>query len=568
MGGLWASLILNKDTDMNLSALTNHILLGLSSMCLMDKVQAAMPLWSFSPNGSPVVTVSATGVATVSYTVHNNSKKPHRLVLSAKTSTGISQPGGSCVLAGKSPANPNPTCTLILSINGSALPMNTLSGGPSLCQANPNGTPNANQCYQPEPKDVLVISRTTAAAGATTLSSSITPPSILALSVNNTSFNSALTGHPRYITIQNTGTNPALGLSVSSTGLPAGTNITAVPTTCIGTLAPNDTCTVTITPGPNASANCNTGIEPTPATITVSATNVATAATSNVVVLSYGCQYQGGFLYSVDDTTNNGVTGTCTTAPCTKSIGGKVVSLTDQAAPRILAGPQATSIIWSSNGSGSASTNVSEDIIPLISNPPTSNNSYANALSVYNSIYANESAFPFPDTSEFRTCNGAIDGQCNTNNILALYNTVKTGFNIGSSPYYTLSAGPTAHTFYAAGLCTTTINNYSDWYLPAICEMNSVSDAVPCPNGGQGMVGSLSFLLGDPSASITSTPSTSCNPPSGTDCLAGSYWSSTQYSFNPQFVAWVASFFPSGGNESIDDKKEQLGVRCSRALTI
>ncbi|MFT4059243.1 MAG: hypothetical protein QM652_06825 [Legionella sp.] len=54
----------------------------------------------------------------------------------------------------------------------------------------------------------------------------------------------------------------------------------------------------------------------------MSATNVVTAVTSDVVVLDYGCQYQGGFLYSVDDTTAN-----------TGSIGGKVVSLIDQAEP-------------------------------------------------------------------------------------------------------------------------------------------------------------------------------------------------------------------------------------------
>ncbi|WP_412758144.1 hypothetical protein [Legionella bozemanae] len=62
---------------MNLSPLTNQILLGLSNMCLMSTVQARIPVWSFSPIGSPVVTVSATGVATVSYTVRNNSKNPH-----------------------------------------------------------------------------------------------------------------------------------------------------------------------------------------------------------------------------------------------------------------------------------------------------------------------------------------------------------------------------------------------------------------------------------------------------------------------------------------------------------
>lgn len=53
-------------------------------------VHAGAPLWSFSPNGSPVVTVIATETATVSYTITNNSKKTHQLVLSSNTPAGIS----------------------------------------------------------------------------------------------------------------------------------------------------------------------------------------------------------------------------------------------------------------------------------------------------------------------------------------------------------------------------------------------------------------------------------------------------------------------------------------------
>lgn len=550
---------------MNLSRLMNQTGLGLSTFCMITTtVHASIPAWSITPNGSPAVTVNATGTATVSYTVTNHSKKPHRLVLSAKTETGISQTGSPCVLAAKSPTNPNPTCTLVLSINGSALLANNLSGGPSLCQTNPDGTPNTNQCYQPDPNDVLVITRTTT-PGATTLSTSVAPPSILALSVNNTALNTALTGNARYITIQNTGTNEATGLSVSATGLPTGTNITTIPTTCTGTLAPGATCTITITPGPNATSNCNTGIAPTSGTITVSATNVALPTTSNLVVLSYGCQYQGGFLYSVDDTTNNGVTGTCSTPPCTKSIGGKVVSLTDQAEPLTSSGPQATSIIWSSNGSGSINANVSYDIIPLISEASTPNDSYNNAQSTYNTTYANESSFPFPGSSAFSTCNGAIQGSCNSGNILALYDTYKTGYDIGSSPY-TLSAGPTNRTDYAVGLCTAMINTYSDWYLPAICEMDSVYGTVTCPPDEQSMVANLSFLLGDPSLA---TPSTSCTPPSGTHCLAGGYWSSTQRSDDPQIFAWFEYFASGGGSiQGLNSKNNQLGVRCSRALAL
>lgn len=113
------------------------------------------------------------------------------------------------MLAGISPANPNPTCTLTLSINGSALPENNLSGGPVLCQTNFHGTPNANQCYQPDFNDVLVITRTTAPE-ATTLSSSVPPPTL----------NAPLTGNARQITITNSGTTPATGLVVSAMGLP------------------------------------------------------------------------------------------------------------------------------------------------------------------------------------------------------------------------------------------------------------------------------------------------------------------------------------------------------------
>lgn len=537
--------------------------LGLSAFCMITTtIHAGIPAWSLSPNGSPVVNVSATGTAIISYTATNKSDKPHQLVLSKKTPTGISQQGGACILAAKSPTTPNPTCTLTLSINGSALPANTVTGGPKLCQANSNGTPNSNECYGPSPGDTLTITRTTT-PGTTTLSTSVPPPSILALSVNNTALNAALTGNARYITIQNTGTNEATGLSVSATGLPAGTNITTVPTTCTGTLAPGATCAVTITPGLNATSSCTTGSAPTSGTISVSATNVALPVTSNVVVLSYGCQYQGGFVYSVDDTTNNGVTGTCTTPPCTKSIGGKVASLVDQAAP-YTTGTQATSIIWSSNGSGSASANVSYDIIPLISEVSTTNDSYSNAQTVFNATYSNTGTFPFPAPSAFATCNGASQGSCNSDNILALYDTYNTGYNIGSN---TLSAGPTNRTDYAAGLCTATINTYSDWYLPAICEMDAVFGSVTCPAGAQSIVANLSFLIGDPN-SITPPPSTSCTPPSGTDCLAGYYWSSTEYSAIPQIFAWYEYFSTGGSFQDFDFKNFQLGVRCSRALTL
>ena len=482
--------------------------LGLSAFCIITTtVHAGMPVWSFSPNGSPQVSVSATGTAVVSYTITNNSKKPHRLVLSSKTPAGISQSGGPCVLMGKSPENPNPTCTLTLSINGSALPADNISGGPILCQVNDNDTPNLSQCYQPSSGDTLVITRTTA-PGATTLSTSIAPPSILALSVNS----SPLTGNARYITIKNTGINPATELSVSATGLPTGTNITTVPTTCTGTLVPNATCSVTITPGASATSACNTGIAPISGTITVGATNVGTPVMSNVVVLNYGCQYQGGFIYSIDDLT-----------PTAGSIGGKALALTDQK-PRYPDG-----IPW--------------DADPACATLPYQCTKQTNAWDFY---YGQDLA--------------SVPGSTNPNN---------TGTNGPGDTYQIFSVlnGNNGNTNnpanYAAAVCTTYNDGvYADWYLPAFCEMGPSSNGSGCLSGTPNIVNNLGLLLSDPNSS----PDTSCAY--GSNCLAGFYWSSTEYSYNPTNVAWYQYFASSGSSQNYDRKYVAYGVRCSRALTI
>lgn len=409
--------------------------LGLSAFCIITTtVHAGMPVWSFSPNGSPQVSVSATGTATVSYIITNNSKKPHRLVLSSNTPAGISQSGGPCVLMGKSPANPNPTCLLTLNINGSALPADDISGGPSLCQVNDNDTPNPSQCYQPSSEDTLVITRTTA-PGATTLSTSIVQPSILALSVKNTQLNAQLTGNERYITIKNTGINPATGLSVLATGLPSGTSITTTPTTCTGTLAPKDTCTVTITPGAEATSDCNTGSAPTSGTITVRATNVATPVISNVVVLNYGCQYQGGFLYSIDDSTSQA-----------GSIGGKVAALTDQfSAPT---SPQSATPNWGGYGC---------DIGPK--------------------LWSNDTQ-------------GANDGSTNSS---AIVSALTTKYFSGPCSL----SSPVNKNNYAAGRCsqyTTPSDAGLKWYLPSICELSGESPDSNCTSGTTSMLNQLWLL--------------------------------------------------------------------------
>ena len=207
------------------------------------------------------------------------------------------------------------SCIFRLHVNGTAFAASN--------QQVPASTPNfisGMVNYGPSENNQLSVS----VSLPTTLSVSVLT---LGLSVNNTTLNAALTGQSRYVTIQNTGLITATGLSIPEPvpALPTGSTWS---TTCGTTLAPSATCTITITPAAASTTNCATGIAPTPSVFSISANNVSTVIT-NVVVLSYGCIYQGGFVYSVDDS-----------APDSGSIGGQVVTTIDQA----------TAITWTAAG--------------------------------------------------------------------------------------------------------------------------------------------------------------------------------------------------------------------------
>jgi hypothetical protein len=225
----------------------------------------------------------------------------------------------------------------------------------------------------------------------------------------------AANGNARQISITNTGTVVAANVSVASSGLPSGTTISS--SNCTATLATGNSCSITVTPGANSTSNCTTGGAATPGTITVSSAD-ASPSTVNVAVLSYGCIYQGGYLYSLDDTTAT-----------TMSIGGKVAALFDQSA----------GIIWSSDSTGS----------------------YDGGVSIWGIAQTSTSSSPSPTSTPYAgqtSCNGATDGACDSNNINVYY------YNVASPPVTILA-------YYAAALCDQLISGYSDWYLPSICEL-------------------------------------------------------------------------------------------------
>jgi hypothetical protein len=292
----------------------------------------------------------------------------------------------------------------------------------------------------------------------------------LALSMQDTATNPALTGAARSLVVTNTGGVSAINVALSASTLPVGTAVTG--NTCSGTLPPGAGCTITVTPGSQATSSCTSGTAPTPDVLNVSADNAPTVS-ANIVVLGYGCIHEGGYLFAVDDTT-----------PSSASIGGKVAATVDQAAPN------PNGVIWSSNGSGPWHSNVDNHEIGV------------SEISV-------------------SPCVGAYDGACNTSRILAHY-----------SPATTFP-----RQYFAAGQCTATISGYSDWYLPALCELGECGNA-------QSVQSNL--------------------VQSGLVPIADLYWTSTEYSPLPAGGAYSINFFDY--SQFAGAKDNQLAVRCVREI--
>lgn len=324
----------------------------------------------------------------------------------------------------------------------------------------------------------------------------------IALSVNNTSLNANLTGNPRVLTITNNGATTAKGLGYAVVpSLPEGTSIDFPCTN----LQPEDSCTITITPGAAA--------------ITVPTSIVVYSVNTNALyiplnILTYGSVYQSGYVFSIDDSYSD--------YPETQSVGGKVAALTNQATFWPFG------IIWSSNGVyGCKQTN-----------PPTEN-AYAPCTSYVKIDGINElSTTP---------CDGKSDGACNTEVIVNYYN--NTAVN-----------KPIDLTAYAAGLCKAPIAGYSDWYLPAICEMGY---HVPSSPNVESYCGSVS----DP---LMQNMQSNLKDLGLGGLLLGVFWSSTEYSNTDktQGNSWSQYFFNNVSSYQTHDGKENpSGVRCVRALT-
>ena len=346
----------------------------------------------------------------------------------------------------------------------------------------------------------------TCAVEMTTLTTSV---SDLALSITGyTEFGVAGTpssGVARVISITNTGSNSAMDLNVSTPTWPSGTTSM---TSCGATLASGASCTITVTPGSTATSDgtnpSTVGTAPVPGVVSVSSSNANTVNT-NVVVIGYGTIWQGGHIFALDDSTPN-----------TGSVGGKVLTTSDQASTL------PNGIVWSSDDSGSAVF----DLIYGVSEVSTSSTADPSTGQVSGQL----------------ACNGNVDGFCNTNNIYTYYQNNATNAPINAN-------------FYASGLCKATIGSYSDWYLPAICELGFDAGA-----SGTGCGTSASPTLQNVQSNLVDG--------GGLNLVSSFYWSSTEVSALPQPRSWYQDFAAGSSQQADTLKIQRLGVRCARNLTL
>lgn len=253
-------------------------------------------------------------------------------------------------------------------------------------------------------------------------------------------------------------------------------------------MAPLSTCSIVITPGEIATSASTSGIAPTPGTITVNASSAPSASVTDIVVLSYGCIYQDGFVYSIDDTTAiNG------------SITGKIAAVYDTYTGGFVFG----NANWDGMGIDIGRSTWETD--PL----------------------------------------GANDGSANTSTI-----TGALGCTFSTSPSYAACLCANLSVDAAGSSCTSPNTCYTNWHLPAICELAPFGSI--CTAGRTNMQEQL----------YNASPAITANFVDD-----GFYWSSTEFTGDPTNAAWYEHFLNSGSSQGAETKDFAFSVRCSRALT-
>ncbi|MDI1351308.1 MAG: M28 family peptidase [bacterium] len=130
------------------------LLLVLLGMFIASSCNAVKPLWTFTPSTPTTHTLLATQSVIVNYTIKNESKRTHTLIM--QPISGARQLFNSKTCAASFKLNYQDSCTLSLFIDGSRLERD-IKQGPIVCQQAPEGISDSSQCYQPSAINSLNI---------------------------------------------------------------------------------------------------------------------------------------------------------------------------------------------------------------------------------------------------------------------------------------------------------------------------------------------------------------------------------------------------------------------------
>ena len=157
----------------------------------------------------------------------------------------------------------------------------------------------------------------------------------------------------------------------------------------------------------------------------------------------------------------------------------------------------------------------------------------------------------------FIPCTGNSDGSCNSGNILLFYNLYKTNYIAASNaPYRADTPQATRKADYAAGICSSDNDGgFTNWYLPAICELGIYDSSVPgsadanCGSNIDNIQINL-FNLGFMAGLLT-------------------YWSSTEWAGSPSHFAWIQKFDGTSAGSQFTQQKNsnRVAIRCVRSFT-
>lgn len=212
---------------MKLTQFIRKLSVGIGAFSIISTAYAAYPLWTFTPNPNypPKISINSSQTATVVYSVQNQSRKSKWLVI--QPITGVAQVA-PCRLTPY--GQPGSSCSLVLAVTANALSKDGVHVGPILCEANANGTPNSNQCYQPSATDSLNITLINHPVGVT-LSVN---PFILLIAEQSTGT----------VTVTNEASSSASANNVTAT-IPSGSGISIQSTTCGSSLGIGANCSIT-----------------------------------------------------------------------------------------------------------------------------------------------------------------------------------------------------------------------------------------------------------------------------------------------------------------------------------